>query len=172
MTNSERKYTRRSAEEIESIRKLHMDGHTAVSIHNATGIPRSTVSAILNRLGAKAIRPIKEATQAQIKDEQAIQEIQGAVRDSLQTRKKTLAVLEGIRDREPVKIQTEKGEITLDEAPLKVKTALAINELQNSLDEMLGIRDVATIKEVMRQREEIARIRKLAEGRAQGDNRT
>jgi len=128
------------------------------------------VNYILKRLGSRVMKPIKEASQAQIKDEQTIQEIQGAVRDSLQTRKKTLGVLEGIRDREPVKIQTDKGLITLDDAPLKVKTALAINELQNSLDEMLGIRDVATIKEVMRQREEIAGLRKLAEGRPSRDS--
>jgi hypothetical protein len=156
----------------ETVRKLYLeDGLTPKQIHEATGIPMHQIYRDLKALGKTVMEPIKNAVQQQIKDEQAIQEIEDAVKDSLQRRKKCLQVLEGIRDREPAKIKTEKGEITIDEAPLKLRTTLAINELQNSLDELLGIRDVATIKEVMRQREEIAGLRKLIEGRPSGNSK-
>jgi len=152
---------------IETIRRLHLDqGLSGVAIAKQLNLPVSTVNYILKKLGRKVMKPVKQATEAQIKDEQAIQEIQGAVRESLERRKKSLEVLEAIRDRPPVKVQTRQGEITLDDAPLKIKAALAINELQNSLDEMLGIMDVSVRKEVMKLREEVARLRRSVQGSA------
>jgi len=131
----------------------------------------STVNYILKKLGHRLMEPIKEKTETEIKDEQAIQEIQAAVRESLQRRKKCLEVLEAIRDRPPIKVTTPKGEITLDDAPLKVRVCLAINELQNSLDELLGIRDVAIRKELDRLNGVIARIEKrLKEGAGNSSN--
>ena len=145
-------------------------GLSGVAIAKQLNLPVSTVNYILKKLGRKVMKPVKQATDTQIRDEQAIQEIQGAVRESLDRRKKSLEVLEAIRDRPPVKVQTGRGEITLDDASLKIKAALAVNELQNSLDEMLGIVDVSVRKEVMRQREEVARLRRLVEGKPQGDS--
>lgn len=138
-------------------------GLSGVAIAKQLQLPVSTVNSILKRLGRKVMKPIKEATEAQIKQEKAIEEIQKEVKGSIDRHKKCLEVLEGIRDRDPVKIKTKHGEITLDDAPLKLKASLAVIEAQRSLDELLGIRDIAVRKELEEIRE-IIRAEKRAKG--------
>ena len=144
----------------EQIRQLHMDqGLTVAQIHEATGIPKWQIYNDLKALGKKVMQPIKDAIKQQVKDEQTIKLVREYVKESMEKRQKCLTKVEAILDREPVKIKGKDGqEITLDDAPIKLKAAAIYNDIRNSFDELLGIRDVSALKEVEKVKEEIKRV--------------
>ena len=152
--------SRETRQRREQVRKLYLeDGLTPKQIHEATGIRMHQIYRDLKALGKTVMEPIKNAVQQQVKDEQAIKEARNYVKESLEKRQKCLTKVEAILDREPVKIKGRDGqEITLDDAPIKLKAAAVYNELRNSFDELLGIRDVSALREVEKVKEEIKRV--------------
>ena len=160
---------------IETIRRLHLDqGLSGVAIAKQLNLPVSTVNYILKKLGRKVMKPVKQATEAQIKEQKAIEEIQGEVKGSIQQRKWLMDKLKDIIE-SPTKKFTMHGtrldektqkqvtfteEREIDDRGLRVKAISVYNELRNSFDEMLGIVDVAVRKKLEEHDEEIKRLKR------------
>ena len=156
---------------VETIRRLHLDqGLSGVAIAKQLNLPVSTVNYILKKLGRKVMKPVKQATEAQIKDEQAIQEIQGAVRESIEQRKQLMDAMKDIALREPITVKvpvketneagrevTRMVEKKIDD-PNKVRAAQVWTDMRNSYDELLGIVDVAVRKKLEEHDEKIKRM--------------
>ena len=158
-------------EKIQQIKELAFQGQKAPKIAELTGIPYRTVRRYVKQLKETTLKSLKD-------DEQIVAGVHQHLKGSLEQRTWLMDKMKAIIDSPPrkflmqgTKLDEKTGkritvteERELDDRALRVKAILGYNELRNSFDEILGIRDVATRKEMDEIREIIARAKERAEG--------